>query len=79
MASSSSSPRFPNSLNGGEHQDPDDVRVGETHHIEREGHDRHVDHADEGDAHPDGRPREADPSRADQSRPERRESERGER
>jgi hypothetical protein len=33
-------PKFPTSLNGGELQDPDDVRVGETHVNAPEGFER---------------------------------------
>ena len=50
MASSTTSRRFPTSLNGGELQAPDDVRVGETHHVAREGHQLDSDRAE---SHPD--------------------------
>jgi len=46
--------KFPTSLNGGEQQDPDDVRVGETHVKAPEGFERSAGNdADATDAGPD--------------------------
>ena len=57
MTSTSTSTRrrkFPSSLNGGEQQDPDDVRVGETHLSAPEGFERGLGRPDNaGDAGPD--------------------------
>ena len=54
MASSTTSRRFPTSLNGGEQQEPDDIRVGEAHQVAREGHDlQHLPDVGNKEAHPD--------------------------